>query len=180
MTMIRREIMFQCIDRGVFFFINHGMSNPFFNFIMPMISEICDGPILFVLSLLLLLSKKKELKALGLIMLAGLTVTFYVASGLKTLVARPRPFLVLTDVYLLAKEKSMSFPSNHAATAFMAATVLTAYFKKYAALFYSFAVAVAVSRVYMGVHYPSDVLAGAAIGILIGYSLNRITKTLHN
>ena len=166
--------MFQCIDRAVFFFINHGLSNSFFNFIMPVISEICDGPILFAVSFVLLFSKKRELRTLGLIMLAGLSVSFYVVSGLKTLVARPRPFLVLTDVFLLVKEKSMSFPSGHAAISFMAATALAAYFKRYAVAFYSFAAAAAVSRVYMGVHYPSDVLAGAGLGILIGYLLTKV------
>lgn len=170
----------QCMDRAAFFFINHGLSNPFFDFIMPVISKINDGPILFTASVALLFSKKREFKLLGLIMLAGLTMSFYVVSGLKALVARPRPFLVLTDVFLLAKDKSMSFPSGHAATSFMVATVLTAYFKRYAAVFYSFAAAAAVSRVYMGVHYPSDVLAGAVIGILIGYFLIRITKQTIN
>ena len=168
----------QYMDRVVFFFINHGLSNPFFDSIMPVISEISDGPILFAVSLALLFLKKRELKFLGLIMLAGLTVSFYVVSGLKELVARPRPFLVLMDVFLLAKEKSMSFPSNHAATSFMAATVLMAYFKRYAAVFYSFAAAVAVSRVYMGVHYPSDVLAGAGLGIMIGYFLKKVCAQL--
>lgn len=163
--------MLQCMDRAVFFFINHGLSNPFFDFIMSVISKISDGPILFAVSFVLLFSKKRELKLLGLIMLTGLTVSFYVVSGLKVLVARPRPFLVLTDVFLLAKDKSMSFPSGHAATSFMVATALAAYFKRYAAIFYSFAAAVAVSRVYMGVHYPSDVLAGAVIGCLIGWFL---------
>ena len=170
--------MLQYMDRAVFFFINHGISNPFFDFIMPVISEIGSGPILFAVSLALLFLKKKEFKVLGLIMLAGLTVSFYLVSAFKILVARPRPFLVLTDVFLLAKENSMSFPSNHAATAFMAATALTAYFKRYAVVFYSFASAVAVSRVYMGVHYPSDVLAGAIIGCLIGGFLIYISKDL--
>ncbi len=165
--------MLQCADRAVFFFFNHDLSNPFLNFVMPMISDIGSGPILFTVSFILLFSKKRELKLLGLILLAGLTVSFYLVSGLKVLVARPRPSLVLDGVFLLEKAKSMSFPSNHAATAFMAASVLTAYFKRYAAVFYSLAAAVAVSRVYMGVHYPSDVLAGAGLGIAIGYFLTK-------
>lgn len=172
--------MLQCTDRSVFFFINHGLSNPFFDFSMPVISEISGGPILFAVSFALLFSKKKEIKLLGLTMLAGLTVSFYIVSGLKVLIARPRPFLVLTNVMLLAQEKSMSFPSHHAAVSFMAAAVLTAYFKRYAAFLYSLAALVAFSRVYIGVHYPSDVLAGAAIGTLIGYFLVRITKQTIN
>ena len=164
----------QCMDRSVFFFINHGLSNPFFNFIMPVISEIGNGPILFIISLALILSKKRELKLTGLIMFAGLIVSFCLVSGLKVLIARPRPSLVFANVCLLAKVKGMSFPSSHATASFMTAAVLTAYFKKYAVLFYSFAAAVAVSRVYMGVHYPSDVLAGAVMGVAIGYLLTKI------
>ena len=166
--------MLQCIDRTIFYFINHALSNPFFDFIMPVVSAIGDGPLLFAASFILLFSKKRELKILGLIIMSGLTINYYIVSGLKTLVARPRPFLVLPDVLLLAAEKSMSFPSNHAATAFMAATALTAYFKKYAVILYLFALAIAVSRVYMGVHYPSDIAAGAVIGIAIGYILVRV------
>jgi undecaprenyl-diphosphatase len=170
--------MLQHIDRTVFIFINQTLSNPFFNFITPLISEVCDGPILFAASFVLLFSRKKEIRTLGLIMLAGLTVSFYFVSGLKAFIARPRPFLVLTDVITLAKEKSMSFPSGHATTSFMAAAALAACFKKYAAAFYSFAAAVAFSRVYMGVHYPSDVLAGALTGTAIGWILVRTQKAI--
>ena len=168
--------MLENVDKAIFYLINHALSNPLFNSIMPVISAIGDGPLLFAASFILLFSKKRELRILGLILLSGLTVSYYIVSGLKVLVARPRPFIVLPDVLLLAADKSMSFPSNHAAAAFMAATVLTAYFKKYAAIFYLFAATIAVSRVYMGVHYPSDILAGAAIGILTGYVLVRADR----
>ena len=161
--------MLENIDKAIFYSINHGLSNSSFNFVMPMISETGSGPLLFAAAFILLFFKKRELKALGLILLAGLAISYYMVSGLKVLIARPRPFLVLPDVFLLARNNGMSFPSGHATTAFMAATILTAYFRKYAVIFYLFASAVAVSRVYIGVHYPSDVLAGAVIGIMIGY-----------
>ncbi|MFA5256122.1 MAG: phosphatase PAP2 family protein [Candidatus Omnitrophota bacterium] len=170
--------MLRYIDRTSFFFINHGFNNPLFDLIMPVISKICGGPVLFAVSVALLFSRRKDLRILGLIMLAGFTVSFYLVSALKAFIARPRPFLALTDVYLLAKEKSMSFPSSHATSSFMAATILTAYFKKYAVIFYSFAAAVAFSRVYIGVHYPSDVLAGALLGIAIGWILLRVRKAI--
>ena len=82
--------MLQSMDRTVFFFINHGLSNLFFDLVMPVISGISDGPILFAVSFMLLFSKKRDLRLLGLIMLAGLTVSFYAVSGIKALVARYR------------------------------------------------------------------------------------------
>jgi undecaprenyl-diphosphatase len=62
-----------------------------------------------------------------------------------------------------------SFPSNHAANCFAAAAVLSWYFRRWRALFYTLAGAIAISRVALGVHYPSDVLAGAILGYFVGW-----------
>ena len=109
--------------------------------------------------------------------MAGGTIAYYIGShGIKLLVARPRPFITLPDVQLLMTETSFSFPSNHATMAFMAAFLLSKEFRKYDLLFYSLAVIVAVSRVYIGVHYPLDVFAGSILGTLIGYFLYKVAK----
>jgi len=145
---------------------------------MPFISRLGGGELYFVLGVALLFSRKKEVKTLGILLIAGLTISFYTASILKVLIARPRPYVALTNVILLgAAEKSYSFPSSHAVSAFMIASLLSSHFKKYV-LFYLLAAVIAFSRVYMGVHYPSDVIVGAAIGTLIGYFLVKVSSSL--
>jgi undecaprenyl-diphosphatase len=167
--------MTKIFDIPVFDFINHTISNDLFNIVMPMISRMGQGELYFLIGIMLLLLKKREFKLLGIALLAGLTLSYYIAGTLKILVARPRPFVALTNVILLGSmDKTPSFPSGHATSAFMIAVLLSGRFKKYA-LFYAFAALVAFSRVYIGVHYPSDVIAGSLIGAAIGFFL---TKTL--
>lgn len=158
------------VDAGIFYIINHGCANPVFDILMPLISEIGSGEGIFILSFLPLFLAKKEKKRAAILLWAGLSITYYIVYFLKSGVARPRPFMQLPDVRLLVTEKSFSFPSGHAVQAFMAATVASRYFRG-GVLFFASAALVAFSRVYIGVHYVSDVLAGALIGILVGYGL---------
>jgi undecaprenyl-diphosphatase len=95
---------------------------------------------------------------------------------IKGSVDRPRPFAtpeVMDWVRHVGDAHGPSFPSNHAANTFAGATVLAWYFPSLAPYFYLFAGLVAVSRVALGVHYPSDVLAGALLGMLIGFAVRR-------
>lgn len=88
------------------------------------------------------------------------------ASILKTIFERPRPCQTLEEVNLLVGcGESFSFPSNHAANAFSLATALTYIFRGASIPLYFIAVVIAFSRIYVGVHYPSDVVSGALLGI---------------
>ena len=171
--------MTKLFDLPVFNFINHTMSNHFFDKMMPLISRFGGGELYFLIGLIFLLSKKRELKSLGVALLAALTFSYYISGALKIFTARPRPFIAFTNVILLGDmPKAYSFPSGHAVYAFAVATLLTGRFKKHGVIFYSLAALVAFSRVYMGAHYPSDVLIGAAIGIMIGMFLEKVDKYL--
>lgn len=88
--------------------------------------------------------------------------------GLKVLVGRRRPFVTEPDPEPLVHVAStLSFPSGHAATSFAGAVVLSAAAPRYRYSFVALAAAIAASRVYVGVHYPADVVAGAALGAAV-------------
>jgi len=90
-----------------------------------------------------------------------------ISFGVKDLVQRPRPSATHPEIHPLYVVHSSSFPAGHAATAFAGATLLTYFGQRLWPLFLTLAVAICFSRVYDGVHYPTDVLAGAAIGVVI-------------
>jgi undecaprenyl-diphosphatase len=99
----------------------------------------------------------------ALVTLAADSVSF----GVKDLVQRTRPFVAHPQIHPLYVVHSSSFPAGHAATAFAGATLLTYFARRLWPLFLALALAIGFSRVYVGVHYPTDVVAGAAIGVAV-------------
>jgi undecaprenyl-diphosphatase len=91
------------------------------------------------------------------------------ALALKAATDRPRPFETIPHADpLIGATVGQSMPSGHAATSFAGAVVLTYLLPRGAPLFFLLATAVAFSRVYVGVHYASDVLVGALLGTAVG------------
>jgi len=101
------------------------------------------------------------------IIATGLTGTL-VYKWLKGKTLRPRPYQVLQDVWLTGKPLDyFSFPSGHTLHATIFTCMTLSYYPALALLVISFSMMVAISRVVLGLHYPSDVLAGAAIGFVM-------------
>jgi undecaprenyl-diphosphatase len=91
------------------------------------------------------------------------------ALALKAAVARPRPFETIPEADpLIGATVGQSMPSGHAATSFAGAVILTYLLPRGAPLFFLLASAIAFSRVYVGVHYVSDVIVGALLGTAVG------------
>jgi undecaprenyl-diphosphatase len=99
------------------------------------------------------------------------------AAGLKALFDRNRPPVDYPrPKALVPVPHDASFPSGHAATSFAAATVLTFAFPRLGPALFLLAAAVAFSRVYVGVHYPLDILGGAALGVLVAVALHALLR----
>ena len=98
--------------------------------------------------------------------------------GLKALIDRPRPAVRYAKPEpLVGTPHDPSFPSGHAATSFAAATMLSFAFPRLRLPLVLLAAAVAFSRVYVGVHYPLDVIGGAALGVLVAAALAWLVRT---
>lgn len=92
----------------------------------------------------------------------------YLALALKHLVGRKRPYVSSPEPEpLMTTSLDLSFPSGHAATSFAGATLLALLAPRFAVPLLALAALIAWSRVYVGVHFPLDVLAGAALGVAV-------------
>lgn len=110
---------------------------------------------------------------------AGILSRFVFTEIIRFFYARPRPFIVLDGVrQLIFHAPSGSFPSGHAAFSFALAAAIYYYYPKTSTLFFLAAFAMGAGRVSAGVHWPSDILAGATVGILSAWLMNFIIKKL--
>jgi undecaprenyl-diphosphatase len=108
---------------------------------------------------------------------ASVAIADAAASGLKAVIDVQRPSSrYASPKTLVAAPHDHSFPSGHAATSFAAATVLTAFAPRWGAVWFVLALAIGFSRVYVGVHYPLDVVGGATLGVAIALLLLAIDR----
>ena len=154
-------------DTALFLLVNQGMHSAWLD---PLMFFITTKPYVLLLPFVIaiLIKDRKALLPLLAVSIISLALSDWIGFSLKELIGRPRPFSVLSDVFLVVgSSASPSMPSNHAANTFSFAVaffMLTKDRLRYVLL--GIAALVALSRVYVGVHYPSDVLVGAALGVL--------------
>ncbi len=160
------------IDLAVFYFFNHTLSVGFLDKFFSIITNVNNWYITYIILLGISFSKgglKGKLAVLGVILLIIVTdQTGY--RLLKEFFARPRPCDILTDVLTpLGCTGTFSFPSNHALNNFAAALFFYRLFPKLKWVLFITASLISISRVYLGLHYPSDIIGGAIIGLAFGY-----------
>lgn len=93
---------------------------------------------------------------------------------------RPRPFVVEKVNLLLTHSPTASFPSSHAAFFFALSIILYLYNKKAGLLFLIAGFLIGIGRVFVGIHWPADILAGAALGVLSALLINKLWKRFHS
>jgi membrane-associated phospholipid phosphatase len=118
-----------------------------------------------------LIKKDREQLIRGLTIGSGILLATAVSTTLKYTINRPRPFVTYPDIEKATEAGSPSFPSGHTSDAFCTATAFSLAYPKWYVITpaYLWAGSVAYSRMHLGVHYPSDVLAGAITGSLSAY-----------
>lgn len=144
-----------------------GLHNEFLDGVMILVSTLGDHGLLWIaVSLVMLIPKRTRL--CGITALVAMAVSFLLGNiVLKNVIARPRPCAVDSSVRLLIPFPSeYSFPSGHTLNGFTAATVIFMYFKVAGIPALFLAATIAFSRMYLFVHYPTDILAGIVLGVL--------------
>lgn len=147
------------------------MRTPIGDVVIPLITKSGDAGMIWILLSVILLFIPRTGKS-GAILAAALCVDVVLCNGiLKNLFRRIRPCDINTSIQLLvARPDDFSFPSGHTAASFAAVTALMlAGEKKLWIPALALAVAIGFSRLYLYVHYPTDILGGIAVGIFAGY-----------
>lgn len=174
-----------------FYILNsiQGMRCGFLDVVMPVITYLGSGGAIWLLASALLLFSKKSRKT-GIALLLSLLIGLIISTVLlKGIVARERPFningaeLDVNSILIGAPSGRFSFPSGHSVSSFSAASVLLSYNRKIGIPALILAVLIAFSRLYLYVHFPTDVLAGAVLGIIFAsasiFIVNKIEEKIN-
>lgn len=162
----------QAWDASVLLWVQENLRTAFGDLIIPLWSRLGNAGLIWIAAALVLLCFRKTRRA-GALALGGLLLDFLAINCvLKNLVARPRPWLTVEGLNtILYSSDPNSFPSGHTGAAFAFAVAayreLPARWARFAAV--AAAVCMGWSRIYVAVHYPSDVIAGAIVGGLCGW-----------
>ena len=170
-------------DFEILFFIKDHVRNSFLDVIVPFYTNLGDDGIIWIAVGLIMLIPKKTRKC-GIMVLAALLVMLVVNNIiLKNLIARPRPCATYPElVELVHIPTSYSFPSGHTVSAMAVAFTILTQHKKLGIVTLVMAFLMGLSRLYVGVHFPTDVyggiIVGAAIAFAVYYAEKKITPVL--
>ena len=172
------------IDLQLFYFLNSFVGQ----------SRFLDGAIVFFASYLPYLliaifvalvffsaaAGREKLELLLVAGISGLVARFGATELIRFFYHRPRPFVALSGVHLPPgiMETSWSFPSGHSTFFFAMATAIYLYNKKWGIGFFIAAIFITAGRVAAGVHYPSDIVGGVLIGVIVAYITFRIARRI--
>lgn len=163
------------VDFAVLDFIQEFFRNSVLDKIFAFITHLGDAGAIWIITGVIMLFFKKYRKCGGL-MLVSLAVCAIITLGvIKPLVGRMRPFQFMGIEPYITPPGGASFPSGHTSSSFTAATSVFLCHKKEGIAAYVLAVLIAFSRLYFYVHFPTDVIAGAILGVVCALAVNKIS-----
>lgn len=156
------------IDWSILHLIHDTMSCSALDYIMPKITALGNGGAIWAISAVAMLCTKKY-RRYGAVLIAGLAIGVITGNLiLKNLIARPRPCWLDTSVSLLIPAPTdYAFPSGHTLAAVIGAAVITKADRRFGIAAIPLCILIAFSRLYLYVHFPSDIAAAAVLGLVI-------------
>ncbi|MBZ9608762.1 phosphatase PAP2 family protein [Clostridium estertheticum] len=181
LKMMKIISLMQKFDSSILLYIKGNMHGTIMDKVMVAITSLGDNGAIWIIMAIALMVNKKYRKIGFMALLALLLSAILGEVILKNVVQRIRPSADIPAVDLLiVKPLSYSFPSGHTTSSFAVAGVLAKHFKNYALEIFSLAALIAFSRLYLYVHYPTDVLGGVLLGLIcsgiIVYLFNGISE----
>ncbi|HEY5744328.1 MAG TPA: phosphatase PAP2 family protein [Terrimicrobiaceae bacterium] len=184
--LLRKELInrlkpFDAIDAALFIRINHLPHPKWFDGLIARFSWIMTGGHAWILVVLAdaLGDRHRAVKTARAVLPALYLATYTVEIPIKRYFRRRRPFISIVRAIVVGRKPgSHSFPSGHSAAAFAGATLLQAHYPRGRRLFFAIALLVAFSRVYLGAHYPGDVLSGSLAGSALAKLYQSLLKRL--
>lgn len=178
---IRRMSAFDAADAVCFISINHLPHPRWVDAAMSGLSWAMTGGAGWFAVLLceFALNPRRGREALLGVAPALLLATSSVECGIKPIFCRKRPFISIVQAIVVGRKPgSYSFPSGHSAAAFAGALLMSKHFPRHRNGFFALAITVAFSRIYLGDHYPGDVMSGSAAGALLANLYSRLLRVV--
>jgi undecaprenyl-diphosphatase len=132
--------------------------------------------LIVIFLLLFLLRFKKYWEMVLKALISAVFARFIIVEIIRLIYPRQRPFIAKSINLLVDKLNQLAFPSGHAAFCFGLATIVYFYNKKIGILLFFASGLISISRVFVGIHWPTDILAGALVGIFSGWFIQKITE----
>lgn len=157
---------FTFTDNSIFHFLNTKLNCKAFDRTMPYITELGGAVFSLLLPILFIILNMGSSRNIGFEILFSMALSQVFVQILKRSLNRERPYNSLENINTFdIMLKDYSFPSGHTTAAFITAIHLLIYFPQFAIFFLLVAILVGISRIYLAVHYPSDVLVGVIVGV---------------
>lgn len=153
-------------------------ASPWMNEPMQAVSAISAHAACWILIAALMLLSRRSCRAGASVLLSLVLVLLVVDMAIKPLIDRDRPYETYGFDLIVGAATTSSFPSGHTAYAFASATCIASWDRRWGIPAFVLALVIAYSRLYLFMHWPTDVLAGALIGMALGYLATRLVDRL--